>query len=578
MTCTSSTKQHRRRLATAILALPLTLAMTGTAFATGPSDSLGASTAEVRTSSDAVRSNAADASSPADKPAPDKAAVDRSAADKAAAAARPADRAPEAKPDKPSAGSAAGAASGKSAAAATAPTTTPTTSYVNGNTNSSKAERPNAPVTQSAAPSQPISKADSSGNGANPGSAQQCATLNPYCSNGTGVEPGNGNDSAPAKGQPCAGCVGKADNKYPAGQAPGGSDRNNGYECDGNQGIGQMNPAHTGCRTSPPAVVDLCPDVDGVQTALPCRKVVVDLCPDVDGVQTALPCKEDDNGGVQKITICHATSSDKNPLVVIEPSVRGVLDGHEDHENDVIPAFTYVDKDGKPQSFSGKNVGKPCDVKIVDVCLDMTGDQPAGTTCSTGGGGNPPFDQCLNISGNQPAGTDCGGGSGGGFDQCPNISGNQPAGTDCGGGGGGSGGGNNPSVDVCPDVLGMQLMGPCATSTSGGGTPVQNPPASGGGTPLVGTPVNLPVSGPAPVVGPPTVVPPVIVPQGTRPAVLIGAVDSRATRPAAQAAAPRALPFTGTDAALLAELGVLLLLVGGGVLVAARRERTARAA
>jgi hypothetical protein len=44
--------------------------------------------------------------------------------------------------------------------------------------------------------------------------------------------------------------VGKADNKNPQGQYPNGSDHNNGYECDGNHGIGKTNPAHTGC-TSP---------------------------------------------------------------------------------------------------------------------------------------------------------------------------------------------------------------------------------------------------------------------------------------------------------------------------------------
>ncbi len=71
------------------------------------------------------------------------------------------------------------------------------------------------------------------------------------------------------------------------------------------------------------------------------------------------------------------------------------------------------------------------------------------------------------------------------------------------------------------------------------------------------------------------IVPPVIVPNGTV-TPLEGTVVVPATRPAT--VRPRALPFTGTDAALLVELGGLLLLAGGGLLVAARRERTARAA
>ncbi|HEY4401026.1 MAG TPA: hypothetical protein VGO38_03240, partial [Acidimicrobiia bacterium] len=58
-----------------------------------------------------------------------------------------------------------------------------------------------------------------------------------------------------AVGQPCAGCVGKADNKNPPGQFPNGTDPNAGYECDSNNGIGQTNPAHTGCVSSPPTPV-----------------------------------------------------------------------------------------------------------------------------------------------------------------------------------------------------------------------------------------------------------------------------------------------------------------------------------
>ena len=47
--------------------------------------------------------------------------------------------------------------------------------------------------------------------------------------------------------RPCAGCVGNADDKNPPGQFKDGSDGNNGYECDGNNGIAKTNPAHTGC-------------------------------------------------------------------------------------------------------------------------------------------------------------------------------------------------------------------------------------------------------------------------------------------------------------------------------------------
>lgn len=46
----------------------------------------------------------------------------------------------------------------------------------------------------------------------------------------------------------CAGCTGKADDKWPAGQNVG--DHNNGYECDNNMGVGRGNPAHSRCASA----------------------------------------------------------------------------------------------------------------------------------------------------------------------------------------------------------------------------------------------------------------------------------------------------------------------------------------
>ena len=69
-----------------------------------------------------------------------------------------------------------------------------------------------------------------------------------YCSTSDGTPSGNGNGDGNANGKPCAGCVGNADNKNPPGQANDGSDHNNGYECDGNSGVGKTNPAHSGCK------------------------------------------------------------------------------------------------------------------------------------------------------------------------------------------------------------------------------------------------------------------------------------------------------------------------------------------
>lgn len=58
----------------------------------------------------------------------------------------------------------------------------------------------------------------------------------------------NGSGGGNAIGKPCAGCVGKADEKNPKGQYANATDHNAGYECDRNHGIARTNPAHTGCR------------------------------------------------------------------------------------------------------------------------------------------------------------------------------------------------------------------------------------------------------------------------------------------------------------------------------------------
>jgi hypothetical protein len=90
---------------------------------------------------------------------------------------------------------------------------------------------------------QPNSNADDNGHGANVGPG-------PYTSTRNGSASGNGSGNGLAIGEPCAGCVGKADNKNPPGQMPDSSDPNSGYECDLNHGVAQTNPAHTGCDLS----------------------------------------------------------------------------------------------------------------------------------------------------------------------------------------------------------------------------------------------------------------------------------------------------------------------------------------
>ena len=97
---------------------------------------------------------------------------------------------------------------------------------------------------------QPISTAD-----ANKGGANGKCPGGPYCSTRDGSTSLNGNGNGRAVGKPCAGCVGKADNKNPPGQLPNGKDHNAGYECDRNHGIGRTNPAHSGCKPAKPTPI-----------------------------------------------------------------------------------------------------------------------------------------------------------------------------------------------------------------------------------------------------------------------------------------------------------------------------------
>src|SRR3954451_10992753 len=97
---------------------------------------------------------------------------------------------------------------------------------------------------------QPLSNADQNPGGANGGCSTDPTGI--YCSTRDGSPSGNGNqENGGHTGEPCAGCVGNADNKNPPGQEttdPSWTFPYNGYECNNNNGIGQTNPAHTGCQ------------------------------------------------------------------------------------------------------------------------------------------------------------------------------------------------------------------------------------------------------------------------------------------------------------------------------------------
>jgi LPXTG-motif cell wall-anchored protein len=61
-----------------------------------------------------------------------------------------------------------------------------------------------------------------------------------------------------------------------------------------------------------------------------------------------------DDTDTKKVTLCHATGSDKNPFTKITVSVNAFFNsGHIDHDGDIYPAFTYVKK-GDTLSVSAK--------------------------------------------------------------------------------------------------------------------------------------------------------------------------------------------------------------------------------
>jgi uncharacterized repeat protein (TIGR01451 family) len=61
--------------------------------------------------------------------------------------------------------------------------------------------------------------------------------------------------------------------------------------------------------------------------------------------------------GATKVTICHATSSEKNRYVQISVDDDSIVtkNGHGEHPDDIIPPFDYVDQNGGTQHYPGKN-------------------------------------------------------------------------------------------------------------------------------------------------------------------------------------------------------------------------------
>jgi LPXTG-motif cell wall-anchored protein len=113
--------------------------------------------------------------------------------------------------------------------------------------------------------------------------------------------------------------VGKADNKNPKGQRPDASDHNNGYECDGNNGIAKGNPAHTAC---PPPVE--CVPGDEECSNPPCVEGDEECPPCVQGDEECSnpPCVEGDEICPDDTTPPGGTELNRPPIVLGTETVR----------------------------------------------------------------------------------------------------------------------------------------------------------------------------------------------------------------------------------------------------------------
>ena len=106
--------------------------------------------------------------------------------------------------------------------------------------------------------------------------------------------------------------------------------------------------------------------------------------------------------GATKVTICHATSSEKNPYVQEQVDDDSIVkeNGHDSHPDDIIPPFDYIDESGAQQHYSGKNwpseiwlngcevpspAPQPLPVQPVVKCVDNNG----GTFTAVFGYSNP---------------------------------------------------------------------------------------------------------------------------------------------------------------------------------------------
>lgn len=122
--------------------------------------------------------------------------------------------------------------------------------------------------------------------------------------------------------------------------------------------------------------------------------VLVALAAVTVAARTSLPVFA--TGDTPKVTLCHATGSEKNPFVQVTVDAAGAFNGHLKHADDIIPPFEYQ---GKTYSlnwpFGKATFDNGCVPKTIHFC-------PEGSHPDSDGRCPPPCPAVDPVSGGKP--------------------------------------------------------------------------------------------------------------------------------------------------------------------------------
>jgi hypothetical protein len=292
------------------------------------------------------------------------------------------------------------------------------------------------------------------------------------------------------------------------------------------------------------------------------------------------------SNGEHSVTLCHATQRPVDPFneITVDVDAGGLKGGHDgdNHQNgeDIIPPFTYVDKDGRVHSFGGRNLSTRYGTS--------TGQQVLDNHCVIPE--TPPYDACPNLAGTQGAVPEGYVVDGQGNcvprqaeDVCTNLDGNQTTVPD----GYELVDGKCVAIpaDVCPNIDGIQAVVPSDLVLDNTGACVKVPAANDVCPNLDGEQTALPTgteqdaSGNCvPVKGSETPGGSDTTPTGTTTTGTTPTTPNNVTTPTGSETTVTSteLPFTGSTLWPLGIAGSLLLIAGAALELAGRRSRQHR--